>query len=59
MLFGEQEVVRRDLAGDAQSVAPRLADGGHRRGGRGMRDMQMGARIAQFGDEPDVAFNKA
>ena len=31
VLFSEQEVMRRNLAGDAQAIAPRLADGGERR----------------------------
>ncbi len=59
VLFGEQEVMRRDFAGDAQSVAARLAHGGHSRGGGGVRDVQMRARVAQLGDQADVALDEA
>ena len=33
VLLGEQKMMRRDLAGHAQAIAPRLAYGGESRGG--------------------------
>ena len=57
MLFGEQEVVRSHLAGDAQSTAPSLAHCGERGSGRSVGHMQMGAGIAQFSHQADVALD--
>ena len=59
MLFGQQKVMRRHLAGHAQPVAPRLAHGGQRGGGGDVRHMQVGARVAQFGDQADIALDDA
>ena len=49
VLFGEQEMMRRDFAGDAQSVAARLAHGSHGsgRGGVGHVQMHAGHRAAR------------
>ena len=57
VLVGEQEVVRRHLAGDAQAVAAGLAHGGQRRGGRGVGHVQVDAGVAQLGDQADVALD--
>ena len=59
MLVGEQEVMGRDLAGDAEAVAAGLADGGDGGGGGGVRDVEMGAGVAELGDEADVALDDA
>ena len=58
VLFGQQKVVRRDLAGDAQAVAARLAHRGNGGRCRSMRDVQMRAGVAQLGDEADVALHQ-
>ena len=59
MLFGQQEVMRRNLAGHAQSVAPRLPHRGQRRGRRGVRHVQMSVRVAQLGHQANVALHHA
>ena len=58
VLFGEQEMMRRDFAGDAQSVAARLANGGDRRGSGRVGHVQVDARVAKFGDKADVALDE-
>jgi hypothetical protein len=57
VLLGEKEVVGRDLAGDAESIAASLTNGRQSTGGGGVGYMKMSAGLAQFGDEADVALN--
>ena len=59
VLFGQQEVMRRNLAGDAQPVAPRLPHGGQRRGGGCVRHVQMRMRVAQLRHQANVALDDA
>ena len=59
VFFGKKKVVRSDFAGNAQSVAPSLADGGQRCRGGGVGHVQVDTGIAQFGHQAYVALNQA
>ena len=48
VLLGEQEMMWCNLASDAKPVAARLAHGIESPGRRGVRNVQVSARLAQF-----------
>ena len=60
VLIGEQKVMRRNLAGHAESVAPRLPHCGERRRGcRNVGNVQVRTRILQFCNQANVALHDA
>ncbi|MGD1064350.1 MAG: hypothetical protein ABR860_13910, partial [Terracidiphilus sp.] len=55
VFLGQQEVMRRHLARDAQPVAPRLPHCRYGRSSGRVRHMQMRMRLAQLGHQANVA----